>query len=162
MEKILMRVNGDPALKRLLRGVDALSVILSAISYAALVTLGFIADWRLGVKLIIITAAPFIAVSVIRRIINAPRPYEILGFYDEPPKKKRGRSFPSRHVFSSVSIGTVICFFEPWLGVIVISAGLAMGACRVLLGIHFIRDVVAGAVTGAAASVIGMLIVLYL
>ena len=161
MEKILKRINDDPAIKRLLRGVCALAVILAAVAYAAVVALGFISDWKLGVKLIVITAVPFITVSVVRRIINAPRPYEIYDFYETPPKRKTGRSFPSRHVFSSVAVGTVICFFEPWLGIIIISTGLAMGVCRVLLGIHFIRDAVAGAIIGAVSSVIGMLIILY-
>lgn len=146
-------------MKKHLRGVSLFAVIVAAISYCAVIAAAFVADLVLGIKLVIITAAPYIVVSLARLIINAPRPYEVYDFYEVPPKKKSGRSFPSRHVFSSVSVGTMICFFEPWLGVVIILSGLAMGVCRVLLGIHFIRDVLAGAIIGAATSVIGMLIV---
>ena len=159
MERVLRKVNSDPSLKKHLRDVSIFAVIIAAAAYLAVVAAAFVSDVLLGVKLLIITAAPYIVVSLARKIINAKRPYEIYDFYEEPPKNKKGSGFPSRHVFSSFAIGTMICFFEPWLGIMVIASGMAMGMCRVLLGIHFMRDVIAGAMIGVLTSVIGMLIV---
>ena len=109
-------------------------------------------------KLVLITAVPFACVSVVRRIVGAPRPYELLEFYDRAPKKKKAHSFPSRHVFSVFLIGTVLLAENLPIGILLLSLGVLLAVFRVLLGIHFIRDVVAGAISGAISGVIGILI----
>lgn len=159
MERVLRKVYSDPSLKKHLRELSAFTVVITAVSYFAVIAAAFIFDILLGVKLLVITAGPYIVVSLVRRIINAKRPYETYDFYEEPPKNKKGSGFPSRHVFSSFAVGTLICFFEPLLGAVIMVFGLAMGLCRILLGIHFIRDVLAGAIIGVLTSVIGMLII---
>jgi membrane-associated phospholipid phosphatase len=118
--------------------------------------------WMSGIielaKLVLITAVPFLGVSVVRRIIGAPRPYELLEFYERAPKKKSGCSFPSRHVFSVFIIGTVLLAQNLPIGILLLSLGVLLAVFRVLLGIHFIRDVVAGAIAGALSGGIGILI----
>ena len=50
-------------------------------------------------RAILVPAVSFVGLSVVRKIINAPRPYEK---FDMPPvleKDTKGKSFPSRHVF---------------------------------------------------------------
>ncbi len=111
-------------------------------------------------ELLIITGVPFLAVSILRRFINAPRPYELLEFYDKKPKSKAGRSFPSRHVFSIFIIGTVLIPWNAFIGVGLLLLGAALAVLRVFLGIHFIRDVVAGAIIGVVCGVIGLLVTL--
>ena len=101
---------------------------------------------------------PFVALTVMRLVINAPRPYELLEFYEKKPKNKSGRSFPSRHVFSVFVIGTVMIPTSAFLGAALLVLGAALGAMRVLLGVHFIRDVVAGALIGVLSGVVGLLV----
>ena len=73
-------------------------------------------------------------------------------------KGKCGSSFPSRHAFSAFAIAVALLpEFMP-LGIVLLAFGTALCAVRVLLGLHFVRDVVAGAVIGIVASVIGLLI----
>ena len=51
-------------------------------------------------RAILVPAISFVLVTVFRKIINAPRPYEK---FEMPPvieKDTKGKSFPSRHVFS--------------------------------------------------------------
>ena len=103
---------------------------------------------------------PFLLVTLIRRLINAPRPYEAEGFVGEPPRGGKGNSFPSRHAFSAFAIGTLCCFVSPLLGVVLLALGVLMCICRVALKIHFVRDVVAGALIGIISSVIGALILI--
>ena len=100
----------------------------------------------------------FVLVSLMRRLINAPRPYELYTFYEEKPKEREGRSFPSRHVYSAFAIATLTFFVSNIIAVILIVLALAMCVCRVLLGIHFIRDVVCGALIGVIAGLVGLLI----
>ncbi len=109
-----------------------------------------------------VTATPFVAVTVMRRVINAPRPYEV--FECDPlselkKKSKSGSSFPSRHVASSFIIGSALCFELPAVGIATLALGVVLGVCRVLLGRHFIRDVIVGAVIGGISGSVGMLIV---
>ena len=100
---------------------------------------------------------PFVIVSVLRRVIDAKRPYELYEFYLEKPKDK-GRSCPSRHVYSATVIATLTVFVYPILGGVLLFFALMLAVLRVLLGIHFIRDVVCGALVGALAAIIGVLI----
>lgn len=100
----------------------------------------------------------FVLVSLMRRLINAPRPYELYTFYEQKPKERVGRSFPSRHVYSAFAIATLAFPLSSIIGIILTALALAMCVCRVLLGIHFIRDVVCGALIGVAAGLIGLLI----
>lgn len=111
-------------------------------------------------EFLITLGVPFVFVSVIRKLISAKRPYEVFDFYESPPKKKRGDSFPSRHAFSIFAIGTLCLFVYPMVGFITLVCGVLMCIARVLLGIHFIRDVVAGAAIGVICSIIGVLILL--
>ena len=107
-------------------------------------------------KAVLTLALPFALVSALRALINAPRPAELCGL--DAPGSRRGSSFPSRHVHSAFSIGTVLLFVSAPLGISVLLLGVCLGACRVLLGIHFPRDVIAGALTGSVTALIGMLI----
>ena len=114
-----------------------------------------------AIGLLVVTLVPFIGVTVFRNLVAAPRPSEL---YDMSPlgdwePSKKNRSFPSRHVFSSFVIGSSPCFVQPIVGALVLTLGVALGACRVLLGYHFLRDVVAGGLIGVISGVVGMLIV---
>ena len=112
------------------------------------------------IGILIVLGAPFVLVSLLRRIINAKRPYEIYDFFDAPPKEKKGHSFPSRHAFSAFAIGTVALFVSVPIGAVILFLGAVMCFCRVALGIHFVRDVVCGAIIGIATSLIGAIILL--
>ena len=156
-EKALYRVYSDEGLAETLR-VASLAIV--AISVYAFFThcLGLLSDSPLYlIETLIITGVPFVALTVMRMMINAPRPYELLEFYEKKPKNKSGRSFPSRHVFSVFVIGTVMIPTGAFIGAALLVLGAALGAMRVLLGVHFIRDVVAGALVGVLSGIIGLL-----
>lgn len=158
MENALRKVRERTSLTRALK---VFSHGVSALAVAAFLYLSFVAV-RVSVyeliKLLVTLGVPFVILSVVRRVINAPRPYEIYDFYPTPPKNKKGLSFPSRHAFSAFAIGVALCFVSPLLGGILLATSALMCVARVLLGMHFIRDVLAGAVTGAASSLLGALI----
>ena len=112
-----------------------------------------------ALKLAVSAAVGLVMVSLLRKAINAPRPYEIYDFFDTPPRHGKGCSFPSRHAYSSFVIAILAWIFHPVLAVSLLVLAICLCAFRVLLGVHFLRDVLCGAAIGAIAGTIGLLIV---
>lgn len=106
---------------------------------------------RLWQELIIYLAIPgisFVAVSIFRKCYNAKRPYEIYDFKPLIPKDTIGKSFPSRHVFSIFVIGTTLLYHYMFTGVLILYMGCLLAAIRVITGVHFPKDVIAGGLIG--------------
>ena len=155
----MQRVYNSRRLSAALRAVSHITAILSIAAFLYLLISAYLAKPLYLLFPLFILGVPFVTVSLIRRFINAPRPYELLDFYEDKPKNKSGRSFPSRHAFSVFSIATLLLFANPPLGALLLIFGAALAASRVLLGIHFPRDVIAGAIIGITSSLIGVYIV---
>lgn len=110
---------------------------------------------------VLVPGISFVLVSVFRSKINAPRPYEMPGA--QPPiiqKDAPGKSFPSRHVFSIFVIAVTVFWVWHVPGVLVGIAGAVLSWCRVAGGVHFPRDVIAGALIGIGCGVIGYYVIL--
>lgn len=155
-------VYSHPRLQTLLKLLSAFSVSLTVAAFTVAEIALLIQDpWRaLGAALV--CSVPYAVLSLFRRWFDAPRPYELYdftGLTDTPPHNKCGRSFPSRHVFSSFVIGTVLAFIAPLAGIAVCLFGAGLAVSRVLLGIHFPRDVITGALVGIISGILGTLIV---
>ena len=101
-----------------------------------------------------VSGIPFLLVSLLRRLLGAKRPHELIDL-EALPRHGCGDSFPLRHAFSAFHIGALILPELPVLGAAVLLLGVYISLSRVLLGIHFIRDVLAGAITGVATGIIG-------
>ena len=99
----------------------------------------------------------FVLVTVLRKVINAPRPYEVFDVAPVIPKDTRGNSFPSRHAFSIFVIAMTFCACCPlaWVGPVMLVAGVLLTVIRVVSGVHFPRDVVVGALLGMLAGFMG-------
>lgn len=156
MEKLLLKVYKSKRATLSFKVISALAVILSVLSYCALLFLSFYNSVYEGLAVLLSAALPFFAVGFVRMMIDAPRPYELYDFYENKPKEREGRSFPSRHAYSSFVIATIAFAYSVPLGIGFLLMGLALAASRVLLGIHFIRDVVCGAAVGIISGLIGI------
>lgn len=62
-------------------------------------------------------------------------------------------SFPSDHATAAFAIAVAVLFFDRRIGVAFLGAAAAIALSRVLLGLHYPSDVIAGALTGTAAAV---------
>ena len=157
MEKLLRDIYGNEKKKLCLKIIGTVSVYLSAVLFGlGLLLLIFEQRYITAVELAVTMSVGYVAVTVVRRLINAPRPYELYDFYENKPKEREGRSFPSRHAYSSFVIATIAFAYSVPLGIGLLLMGLALAASRVLLGIHFIRDVLCGALVGVISGLIGI------
>ena len=158
MEKLLMRVYASSKISTSLKIISHTSVAVCVLSFALMLAYLSHGNPMQAASLIFAAGVPFILVSIVRRIINAPRPYELYDFYTVPPKARRGRSFPSRHVFSAFLIAGLAYTVSLWLVIALLFVGISIAIARVFLGFHFIRDVIAGALIGVLSAVLGIFI----
>ena len=155
-EKIGQWFRARPAALRILKLLNKLLPAVVYVLYpltAALLLLG--RDMRL-VRFLVVPAVGFCAVTVVRRKINAPRPYEVLNICPLIPRNKSGESFPSRHLSAMFLITMAMGWLNPMNYLPLTVIGLAMMAVRVLAGIHFPKDVFAGAALGIFIGLIGL------
>lgn len=128
---------------------DKMITAVVFLSYPALLLYLF---WRglLGkcIVCIVVPAVSFLLVSVFREIYCAPRPYEVLDIWPLIKKETKGRSFPSRHVFSAFMIAMAFFSVHAVFGAIMGILGMLLAYIRVVGGVHFPKDVVAGALLG--------------
>ena len=113
------------------------------------------------VPALLVPGISFVLVSIFRSWYDAPRPYEIPGA--EPPLIKKdapGKSFPSRHIFSIFVIAVTFFWVWPVPGILIGIAGVLLAWSRVAGGVHFPRDVIAGALIGVFSGVIGYYVIL--
>lgn len=110
-------------------------------------------------RALLVPGISFLLVSLVRRWINAPRPYEVLEIDPLIHKDTRGKSLPSRHVFSMFVIAMTFLWILPPLGAVLLVCGGVLGAVRVIGGVHYLRDVLAGAAAGVAAGLLGFYVV---
>lgn len=164
----LTRLDGDIAdsLNRAVRDDDTAVTVLQAISWLgrppvlwAVTGLAVLYTWRHGahrltVFLVATTLGGGIMSTLVKVLVDRPRP-EV----DHPIATAFGKSFPSGHALSStVVFGALLLTFLPvlsrrWRHVAVaftVVLVLAIGASRLLLGVHFVSDVVGGYVLGIA------------
>ena len=111
-------------------------------------------------KALFVPGISFVLLSVVRKAINRPRPYEKFGVPPVIKKDTKGQSFPSRHVFSATIIAMTFLLMSPWswLGVMFLCVSFALAVVRVVSGVHFMSDVIAAIVVAVLSAVIGYLL----
>jgi membrane-associated phospholipid phosphatase len=160
MEKLLKRIYESKKTALSLKIISHASSLISVVVYAVLVIYSYLSAPMEAVRMLIAAGVPFVLVSIVRKLVNAPRPYEIYEFYESHPKEKAGESFPSRHVFSAFIIAALSYTLSLPLAIALAVIGIALAVSRVLLGMHFIRDVITGCVLGIASGILGILIII--
>ena len=105
-------------------------------------------------KILLIPAVSFLVISLIRAKINAKRPYEKEEIVPLIYKDTKGRSMPSRHVFSAVIIAMAYFYLIHWLGIVLLICAACSGFVRMLGGVHYPKDVLAGYAAGVLCGLL--------
>lgn len=103
---------------------------------------------------VFIPASGFVILSLLRKKINAPRPYEEWTIKPLLDRDSPGQSMPSRHVFSATIISMACLHASLSVGVILLVLSALLGLVRVLGGVHFPKDVVVGYICGLVWGVL--------
>lgn len=107
--------------------------------------------WQaLAVVLIVAILVLAAAVLIIKFTIRRQRPEGELG---QIYRKTDPHSFPSGHAARALLLGILALALGPtWFGVLLIIWGPIVGLARIAMGVHYVSDVLAGWVVGAAAA----------
>ena len=135
-----------PCYLSLLKWVNRLVTLLMPLLYVYVLWSVYLENskrWEV-LAYLLVPASGFILLSVIRKAINWPRPYEIGMLPPLLDREGKGSSMPSRHVFSAAIISIVAWGVNPILSILGLSLALLLAGVRVLAGLHFVRDVVVG------------------
>lgn len=123
------------------------------------VSIGAIFVWRRGrrrlaVYLVVTVVVGGLVDTAVKVLVDRPRPV-----VDHPVITAFGKSFPSGHAMSStVTYGALLLAFLPALRgrrrIVAVAAAvlvvLLIGCSRLILGVHFLSDVVGGYILGVA------------
>lgn len=88
-----------------------------------------------------------------------PRPYEVCQDIFLTGKPLDKFSFPSGHTLHAVVFGAVALSYFPLLAAIIVPFVLMVGLSRVVLGLHYPSDVLAGAAIGAVIAAISFILI---
>lgn len=110
-------------------------------------------------KFLFVPLGVLILVTALRYIVNAKRPYEVYNYTPVVEKSTKGKSFPSRHTASAFIIAMAFLSIDTSLGVIMLLIATLTGITRVLSGVHFVRDVIGGALISIIIGIISFFLI---
>ena len=155
-DHIAGKIENRPIFLRLLRAFNRFMTVVMPIVYLTLLTTIYFRE-GFGKQVLIyvfIPASGFVILSLLRKKINAPRPYEVWEIIPLLDRDSPSQSMPSRHVFSATIISMACLHASLSVGVILLVLSALLGLVRVLGGVHYPKDVVVGYICGLAWGVI--------
>ena len=141
---------GHPQLLKLMRVFNRMMTILMPLAYLTLLGTNFVSKGG-GNDLyayILVPASGFVLLTLVRKWINQPRPYETWEIVPLLDKDSSGNSMPSRHVFSAAIISMACLHANLLVGLVLLVLSAFLGFVRVLGGVHYPKDVLVGYVCG--------------
>jgi len=96
--------------------------------------------------------------KLLKRGTSRPRPYQVLEHVAAGAPPLDAFSFPSGHTLHAVAFTLVACSYFPALAAILVPFTLLTAASRVVLGLHYPSDVLAGATVGGSIALVSLAI----
>ena len=127
---------------------------IAIFSFLVLLFCTFNISHMLALKIALVCGISFLICTILRKIINAPRPQ----INDSIYTKKTGESFPSRHVFSCLIIAFSWMQIHLLFGIVLAILGLILGYARVKIGAHHVSDIVGSLVLALICAGVGYMV----
>ncbi|MGN6679626.1 MAG: phosphatase PAP2 family protein, partial [Streptosporangiaceae bacterium] len=155
-DRINNLIAGQPTLLTAIRDFTLLgsTLVLSVVIAAASLLVALRRRWRLAGYLVVTGAGALVLDPVLKILVGRLRPVVA-----HPVAHAPGNSFPSGHSLgSTVCYGALFLVFLPavrgrwrtWLAIATAALVLMIGISRILLGVHFVSDVIGGWAIGIA------------
>ena len=147
---VATNIKNKLCLLRLLRSFNRFMTVVMPIVYLTLLATTYLQE-GFGKQVwiyVFIPASGFVILSLLRKKINALRPYEVWKIVPLLDRDSPGQSMPSRHVFSATIISMACLHASLSVGVILLVLSAFLGLVRVLGGVHYPKDVVVGYICG--------------
>ena len=155
-DHIAGNIGNKPFLLSLLRTFNRFMTVVMPMIYLTLLATTYLQQGlgtQVGIYLFI-PASGFVILSLLRKKINDPRPYEVWEIIPLLDRDSPGQSMPSRHVFSATIISMACLHTSLTMGMICLILSAFLGLVRVLGGVHYPKDVVVGYTCGLVWGVI--------
>ena len=145
-DHIAGKIENRPIFLRLLRAFNRLMTVVMPIVYLTLLAATYFQEGfgKQVLMYVFVPASGFVILSLLRKKINAPRPYEEWDIKPLLDRDSPGQSMPSRHVFSATIISMACLHASLTMGMICLTLSALLGLVRVLGGVHYPKDVVVG------------------
>ena len=145
-----------PQLLQLMRVFNRMMTVLMPLAYLTLFGTNFVSKGG-GNDLyayILVPASGFVLLTLVRKWINQPRPYETWEIVPLLDKDSSGNSMPSRHVFSAAIISMACLHANLPVGMVLLVLSALLGLVRVLGGVHYPKDVLVGYACGLLLGIL--------
>ena len=145
-----------PQLLQLMRVFNRMMTVLMPLAYLTLLGTNFVSKGG-GNDLyayILVPASGFVLLTLVRKWINQPRPYETWEIVPLLDKDSSGNSMPSRHVFSAAIISMACLHANLPVGLVLLILSALLGLVRVLGGVHYPKDVLVGYACGLLLGIL--------
>lgn len=113
------------------------------------------AERRLGLAMLLANAVSHVAVQVLKRLVQRPRPCDAAGHPLALVPLPDPFSFPSGHAAAATALAVTLLLACGWVALPALVAAGAVAATRVTLRVHHVGDVLAGVCLGIAGAILG-------
>ena len=138
--------------EREIKFVNKLLTLITYFAYPAMAAYLFIKGDERFLKVVAVPAAGFIMLTLFRKALNRSRPYEKFDIKPIIKKDTKGQSMPSRHIYSITVIAMTFLYVMPALGIVFLIFALILAGVRVIGGVHYPSDVLAGFLLGVLSG----------